>query len=192
MAGARLTSASYQVAPSAADGPFGEGRSVATLAVGHTSRLPRLGGLAALLGGLLPPGACGALDCLLLQHCALEPRSALEGCPQLAALPALQLRFCTGEGSGAALLPGARCLGAALAPLLAQARGLTALELQGRLTADAGPGALPSLPAELAAKGGLRWLRLRQNYLERLPPGAWLQGARPLALAGVGVTAGWV
>lgn len=179
MAGARLKSACYRVAPSTADGPFGAGRSVATLAIGHISSLPRLAGLAALLAGLLPRGAGAgmALDCLLLQHCALEPRSALERCTQLAALPALQLHFCTGDGSGTGVLPGGRCLGSALAPLLAQASSLTALELQGRLTAAFGPGVLPSLPAELAAKSGLRWLRLRQNYLERLPPGAWLQGA---------------
>lgn len=165
-----MKSAKYQVGPAAANGPFAPGRQVATLALGHVSRLQPQAGLARLLDALLPDSA--PLDCLLLEHCALSA-PALRDCPRLAALPAMTLRHCS-DGGIAAAFGGDTELGPALEQLLGQAASLTALELQGRLDY----GGLPTLPRALVEKAGIRWLRLRHNYLEELPAGPWLQSAQ--------------
>ncbi|PSC75652.1 rve-domain-containing [Micractinium conductrix] len=94
-----------------------------------------------------------------------------DGCPSLGALlrallealQALRCNFCA---------CGLNNLEAALGPLLRQAPAVWAVELLGQLSFGG------ALPPALAAHTGLRWLRLRQTYLEDLPPGPYLQGKR--------------
>ena len=128
------------------------------LTLGHLQQMPGKG-MQALLAALLP--ASQRLGCLRLEHCRLQV-PALQECPRLAALPELQLHFCSCPSPGG--------LGAALQPLLEQARSLSGLTCFGRLSLTT-----PSvLPPCLAAETGLKQLRLRQNHLEHLPPGSYL------------------
>ncbi|KAL4443280.1 hypothetical protein ABPG75_011017 [Micractinium tetrahymenae] len=113
--------------------------------------------LDALLSALLPPAP--PFDCLHLERGQLAAAALSTPCARLAPLRALRMHY---------LHSGFGQLGAALGPLLSQAPKLTALELFGQLGFE-------GMPECIVQQEGLRWLRLRQNYLEDLPPGPYLE-----------------